>query len=118
MTDRQTDDISRLGPISDAIQKLAEEKRKEPFGTSQAGMTEYNRPHQAKLTQKVVREYIRHLGGTFGRDGYGDLIVRFGEEVYHTNDLLDALGTARCMKGGHPNIEQAEEYLTSQGVTK
>jgi hypothetical protein len=70
-----------------------------------------------KLTQSIVREYIRILGGTFRRDAWGDLIVRFGEDTYHTTDLQDALGTARCMKGGHPDIESAEQYLTAMGVT-
>lgn len=66
-----------------------------------------------KLTQKIVREYVRMLGGTFRRDEWGDLIVRFGDDTYHTNDLQDALGTARCMKGSHPAIADADEYLAT-----
>lgn len=64
-----------------------------------------------KLTQLMVKDFIRTLGGTFRKDSYGDFIVRFGEDTYHTGDLEDALGTARCMKGGHEDIELAEENL-------
>ncbi len=69
-----------------------------------------------RLTQAIVREFVRTLGGTFKRDAYGDLVVRFGEETYHTTDLEDALGTARCMKGSHPRIDDAEQFLRDMEV--
>jgi hypothetical protein len=68
-----------------------------------------------KLTQKIVREYIRILGGTFKRSPYGDLVVRFGDSEYFTDDLQDALGTARAMQGSHAEIQRAEQYLTDMG---
>lgn len=67
-----------------------------------------------KLTQKVVREYVRILGGTFRRTPAGDLKVKFGEDEYFTDDLNDAIGTARIMKGSHPDIDRAEEYLREE----
>lgn len=69
-----------------------------------------------KLTQVVTREYVRLLGGTFKKNEYGDYRLKFGEQDYHAEDLLDIIGTARIMKGGHPNIEQADAYLVSQGI--
>lgn len=66
-----------------------------------------------KLTQKLVRAYIRTLGGTFRKDYCGDYIVRFnnGEFDYHTDNLEDALGAARIYQGTNPNIETAEALL-------
>jgi hypothetical protein len=66
---------------------------------------------QAKLTQAITREYVRQLGGTFKKTEYGDFRLKFGEESYHANDLQDIVETARVMKGSHPNIESADEYL-------
>jgi hypothetical protein len=68
-----------------------------------------------KLTQKIVREYIRILGGTFKRSTYGDVVVKFGDSEYFTDDLQDALGTARAMQGSHAEIQRAEQYLTDMG---
>lgn len=67
-----------------------------------------------KLTQRIVRDFVRTLGGTFKANvGWGDFKLRFdnGENEYFANDLLDALETARAMKGGHERIEEAEHQL-------
>jgi len=72
-----------------------------------------------KLTQGVVREYCRTLGGTFKHTQWDDYKVAFGQgdarQEYFCNDLLDCIETARVMKGSHPGIEQAEEYLKGEG---
>lgn len=70
-----------------------------------------------KLTQKIVREYLSQLGAKLRRNAeYDEYVLVTGhgdkEQTYFTNDLGDVIGTARCMLGSHPNIEQAEEYLT------
>lgn len=69
-----------------------------------------------KLTQKIVREYVRILGGSFKRTEFDDFRLKFGQDEYFTNGLDDIIGTARVMQGSNGNIEQAEEYLTACGV--
>lgn len=64
-----------------------------------------------KLTQKIVREYVRRLGGTLKRTDYDDYCVKLAGCEYFTDALDDVLGTARAMCGTHPNIADAEEYL-------
>lgn len=72
-----------------------------------------------KLTQAIVREYVRLLGGTFKKTEYGDYRLAFGShrsdsrEEYHASDLADIVGTARVMRGSHDNIDEAEALLAS-----
>lgn len=70
----------------------------------------------SKLTKKVAVEFVRILGGRLYRDSYGDLRVKFGDQIYFTNDLDDAVGTARIMRGSCDAMEDAEEYLRSQSL--
>lgn len=54
-----------------------------------------------KLTQKWVRDHVRALGLTFNRDSAGDYVIRHKNSPkghgYFTQDLRDALDTARAM---------------------
>jgi len=51
-----------------------------------------------RLTQAIVRRYVRLLGGTCNRTGFGkELRVRLAGAEYFTEDLQDAVGTARYM---------------------
>lgn len=77
---------------------------------------------QQKLTQKIAREYVRRLGGTFRATGFGDFRVRMGksENDYFASDLDDAIMTARAMAQqldanglAASYIEVANEYLRS-----
>jgi len=72
---------------------------------------------KSRLTQAIAREYVRRLGGRLKRDtDWQEYILRFAEHDYHTDSLDDVIGTARAMQGSHPDIDQAEAYLASQGV--
>ena len=69
-----------------------------------------------KLTQKIVREYVRRLGGTFKKTDFDDYCVRLAGCEYFTDALDDVLGTARAMCGTHENIDAAEQYLKDAGI--
>lgn len=71
-----------------------------------------------KLTQAIAKEYARRLGGKIKKNDYDEFVVTFGRSEYFASDLEDALGTARIMAGTHPNIADAEQYLTDMGVNQ
>jgi hypothetical protein len=51
-----------------------------------------------RLTQAIVRRYVRLLGGSCSRTGFGaELRVRLAGGEYFTDCLQDAIGTARYM---------------------
>lgn len=75
-----------------------------------------------KLLMRHVVEYVRRLGGTVRRrDGEYRVTFKNADPLhcvndpnlthYFTNDLLDALQTARAWMGTHPDIEEAEKCL-------
>lgn len=69
---------------------------------------------KTKLTQKVVREFVRRLGGKLKRNiEFDEYVLIFGEHEYFTSDLDDVVGTARVMQGSHPDIEEAEKFLAN-----
>jgi hypothetical protein len=54
--------------------------------------------NQRRLTQAIVRRYVRLLGGKCGRTGFGsELRIRLVGAEYFTDSLEDAIGTARYM---------------------
>ena len=66
---------------------------------------------QRPLTQKLLREYVRQLGGTLKKTDYDDYVVKLGGCEYYTTDLDDVLGTARAIAGTHPDRAAAERLL-------
>ncbi len=64
-----------------------------------------------RLTQKIVREYVRTVGGRFKRTLWDDYQLTVGADTYHANDLLDIIETTRVMCGSHPNIALADSLL-------
>lgn len=69
-----------------------------------------------RLTQAIVRDYLRHVGGKFRKDTFGDYRVTLDGAEYFTQDLDDAICTARVMAGGHPRFEDAEAMLRAMGI--
>lgn len=68
-----------------------------------------------RLTQALVRQYVRLLGASFKRSQYGDYVLSFGtgdaRSEYFSADLTDVIETARVMLGGHACFGQAENLL-------
>jgi hypothetical protein len=109
-------------PLPEAVVARLQSDEAEILAAREAKPEAKPQAKPGKLTQRLVKDYLRLLGGTVRRDSYGDLRLKFKspkgphfDEEYFAQDLEDVIGTARLMKGGHANAEQADEFLYNLG---